>query len=170
MKIKTKMKEKGIEENKIEIEEEDDDEDEDEDESVSESLTSSDFNGLDNLDIMKDIENKGEVMKKKWMENSPRFKNRILELCNRRRNAISAESYKMLDNLTKNERIMSLNDRMKNVYAILKKKRKERKKNKRKKKRYFNFIGVDLTKVDEIEKQNLNSQIVLETQFKSLKQ
>ena len=148
-----KMKEKGIEENKIEIEEEDDDEDEDEDESVSESLTSSDFNGLDNLDIMKDIENKGEVMKKKWMENSPRFKNRILELCNRRRNAISAESYKMLDNLTKNERIMSLNDRMKNVYAILKKKRKERKKNKRKKKRYFNFIGVDLTKVDEIEKQ-----------------
>ena len=147
--IKQLKKKKEMEEKRLEEEEE---EEEDEDDSISDSISSYDYEGLDSLDFSKELENKGEVMKKKWMENSPKFKNRILDISKSRRHAISATSYEMFDDITKNEKIMKLSDKMKLVYDRLKQKRKARKKNKRKKKNYFNFIGVNLKNLEEIEK------------------
>ena len=143
-------KKKEMEEKRFE--EEEDEDEEDEDESISDSISSVDYEGLDSLDFSKELENKGEVMKKKWMENSPKFKNRIIDISKSRRHAISATNYEMFDDITKNEKILKLSDKMKLVYDRLKEKRKARKKNKRKKMKYFNFIGVNLKNLEEIEK------------------
>ena len=116
-------KKKEMEEKRFE-EEEDEDE---EDESISDSISSVDYEGLDSLDFSKELENKGEVMKKKWMENSPKFKNRIIDISKSRRHAISATNYEMFDDITKNEKILKLSDKMKLVYDRLKEKRKARK-------------------------------------------
>ena len=87
------------------------------------------------------------------MENSPKFKNRFLDFNKTRRHGISATSYEMFDDISKNEKITKLSDKIKLMYERLKKKRKEKKKKKRKKKlNYFNFLGVDMTKINEIEK------------------
>ena len=127
-----------LEESTASDDEDDEDEDEeDEDESISDSISSVDYEGLDSLDFSKELENKGEVMKKKWMENSPKFKNRIIDISKSRRHAISATNYEMFDDITKNEKILKLSDKMKLVYDRLKEKRKARKKNKRKKNEIF---------------------------------
>jgi hypothetical protein len=70
-----KNRKKEMEEKESEEEEE-----EEEDDDYSDSVTSSDYEGLEMLDVSKELENKGDIMKKKWMENSPKFKNRILIL------------------------------------------------------------------------------------------
>ena len=143
--LKNRKKEMEDKESEEEEEEEDDD--------YSDSVSSSDYEGLEMLDVSKELENKGDIMKKKWMENSPKFKNRILDFSNRRRHAISAANYEIFDDLAKNERITKLSDKIKFMYDKLKKRRKEKKKKKKNRKiNYFNFMGVDLTNVDEIEK------------------
>ena len=138
--------------NEKKLEEEEEEEEEEDDDSLSDSISSADYDGLDNIDFSKELVNKGEVMKKRWMENSPKFKNRILDFTRIRRHAISASSYEMFDDLSKNEKITKLSDKIKLVYDRLKKKRKAKKKHKRRKNQYFNFLGVDLTKIEEIEK------------------
>ena len=114
-----------------------------------ESLFSSDDDEyLDDLDLSKDMENNGEIMKKKWIENSPKFKNRLMDK-KKRRYAISSDSHEMFKEYIKNEKIDSLNEKMKKLYEKL-----ERKKNK-KKKRIYSFEGVDLTSLNEIEKKKI---------------
>ena len=86
------------------------------------------------------------------MENSPRFKNKIIDLSKFRRYGISATSPEMFESLSKNERITKLSGRIKYIYDRLKIKRREKKKIKKKKHKYFNFNNVDLSKLHEIEK------------------
>jgi len=129
--LKNRKKEMEDKESEEEEEEEDDD--------YSDSVSSSDYEGLEMLDVSKELENKGDIMKKKWMENSPKFKNRILDFTRIRRHAISASSYEMFDDLSKNEKITKVSDKIKLVYDRLKKKRKAKKKHKRRKNQYFNF-------------------------------
>ena len=144
----TQMKKmKEMEEKRLEEEEE-----EEEGNDISDSIASSYYNDLEDIDLSNELENKGDVMNKKWMENSPKFKNRILDLSKSRRHAISATNLEMFDNISKNEKITKLNDRMRIVYENLRNNRKARKKKKRKKRNYFNFIGVDTTSIEEIEK------------------
>jgi len=138
---------KKVEENKEEEEEEEDDDYD----AYSDSVNSSDYENLDDLDISQELENKGEVMKKKWMENSPKFKNRIIDISTRRRHAISASNYELFGELTKSEKISKLSNKVKSLYDKLRQKRKAKKKN-RKKNRYFNFLGVDFRNIEEIEK------------------
>ena len=138
---------KKVEENRDEEEEEEDDDYD----AYSDSVNSRDYEDLDDLDLSEELENKGEVMKKKWMENSPKFKNRILDLSTRRRHAISAANYELFSDLTKSEKISKLSDKVKLLYDKLKQKRKAKKK-KRKNNRYFNFEGIDIRNIEEIEK------------------
>ena len=129
-------------------------EEEEEKEEKESNYSSVDAEGLEELDISKDMENKG-VIKKNWMENSPKFKNKIIDFNNKRRYALTNNSHEMFDALIKNERIKNLNEKMKKVYDKIEKKRKDfeyKKKKKKKKKRPFSFEGVDLTSVSEIEK------------------
>ena len=136
---------KKVEENRDEEEEEEDDDYD----AYSDSVNSRDYEDLDDLDLSEELENKGEVMKKKWMENSPKFKNRILDLSTRRRHAISAAYYELFSDLTKSEKISKLSDKVKLLYDKLKQKRKAKKK-KRKNNRYFNFEGIDIRNIEEI--------------------
>ena len=85
------------------------------------------------------------------MDNSPKFKNRIIDF-NRRRMGISNESHEMFDKLIKNEKIESLNDKMKKLYDKIDKKRKSVDSKKKRKKRIYTFVGVDLSSIQEIEK------------------
>ena len=117
----------------------------------SESIFSSDDEEMEELDMSKDMENNGDIMKKKWMDNSPKFKNRIIDF-NRRRMGISNESHEMFDELIKNEKIESLNDKMKKLYDKIDKKRKSVDSKKKRKKRIYTFVGVDLSSIQEIEK------------------
>ena len=128
-------------------------EEEEEKEEKESNYSSVDVEGLEELDISKDMENKG-VIKKNWMENSPKFKNKIIDFSNKRRFAITNDSHEMFDALIRNERIKNLNEKMQKVYDKIERKRKEfeYKKKKKKKKRPFSFEGVDLTSVAEIEK------------------
>ena len=96
--------------------EEKESEEEEEDDDYSDSVSSSDYEGLEMLDVSKELENKGDIMKKRWMENSPKFKNRILDFSNRRRHAISVANYEIFDDLAKNERITKLSDKIKFMY------------------------------------------------------
>ena len=120
-------------------------------ESESYSSDYDDDDDVEELDMSKDMENKGDIIKKNWMENSPKFKNRIIDY-NKRRFAISNNSHEMFDDLIKNERIESLNAKMKKLYEKMDKKRKSTDSKRRKKKRPYSFAGVDLASVDEIEK------------------
>ena len=106
---------------KKEMEEKESEEEEEEDDDYSDSVTSSDYEGLEMLDVSKELENKGDIMKKRWMENSPKFKNRILDFSNRRRHAISVANYEIFDDLAKNERITKLSDKIKFMYDKLNK-------------------------------------------------
>ena len=162
---KKKEKTKKIDEKKYEDEEEEEEdiiaqkkkikkeEKHNEEEEENESVYSSDYDeDVEELDVSKDMENNGDIIKKKWMENSPKFKNRILDYNNKRRYAISNGSHELFGELIKNERIESLNDKMKKIYANMEKKKKSNDSKKRKKKRPYTFVGVDLTSVQEIEK------------------
>ena len=115
---------------------------------------SEDVEGLEEIDLSKDIENNGDIVKKKWMENSPKFKNKIIDInSNKRRYAISDDTHKIYDTLFKNEKIKTLNERMRNIYNNIERNKKSYDyKNKRKKKKPFSFEGVDLTSLEEIEK------------------
>ena len=119
-------------------------------ESESSVYSSDDDEEMDEIDMSKDMENNGEVIKKKWMENSPKFKNRIIDF-NKRRFAISNESHQMFDEFIRNEKIEILSDKMKKLYDKIDKKRKSDSKRK-KKKRPYSFTGIDLSSVEEIEK------------------
>jgi hypothetical protein len=119
-------------------------------ESESSVYSSDDDEEMDEIDMSKDMENNGEVIKKKWMENSPKFKNRIIDF-NKRRFAISNESHQMFDEFIRNEKIEMLSDKMKKLYDKIEKKRKSDSKRK-KKKRPYSFTGTDLSSVEEIEK------------------
>ena len=121
-------------------------------ESSSSSSSNSDDEDFDELDMSKDIENKGDIMKKNWIDNSPKFKNRIIDYNNKRRYAISNESHEMFNDLIKNEKNESLNDKMKKLYDKIEKKKRNKEMKKRKKYRPFSFAGVDLSSVEEIEK------------------
>ena len=115
---------------------------------------SEDVEGLEEIDLSKDIENNGDIVKKRWMENSPKFKNKIIDInSNKRRYAISDDTHKIYDTLFKNEKIKTLNERMRNIYNNIERNKKSYDyKNKRKKKKPFSFEGVDLTSLEEIEK------------------
>jgi hypothetical protein len=121
---------------------------EEEEEEYCSSLTSENDESLDSFDLSKDMDN-NDIFKKKWMENSPKFKNRILN--SRRRFAISEESRDKLYNLIKKGKIEELNERMNQIYNNLEKKRKEKEKNKKKKKKPFSFKRVNLKSINAIE-------------------
>ena len=151
--IKEKKKEEEKIEEKKEENEEKENEIEEEDEAISDYSDSSSFyKNVESVDLSEELINKGEIMNKKWMENSPRFKNKIIDLSKFRRYGISATSPEMFENLSKNERITKLSGRIKYIYDRLKIKRREKKKIKKKKHKYFNFNNVDLSKLHEIEK------------------
>ena len=115
------------------------------------SEISSEIENLDQLDINEDMEN-NDIMKKKWMENSPKFKNRIIDY-NRRRYGIFGESNETLSHYIRKGKIEALNDKMNKLYDKLDKKRKAKElKKKKKKRKFFSFEGIDLTSVDAIEK------------------
>ena len=153
-----KLKEEKSEEKEIEEKEEDIFEDEDDfyynEDDYSDSIYSSEFNDLKDLDFSKEFENKGEIMDKKWIDNSPKFKSRIIGFIRKKRGVIdslSDSSDENLEGISKNEKISKLSDKMKLLYDKLKNRRKARKK-KKKKSNYYNFAGVDLKNIDEIEK------------------
>ena len=141
-----------IEEKKEENEEKEEEEEEIDDILSDYSESSSVFENLENVDLSKQLINKGEIMDKKWMENSPRFKNKIVDFSKFRRFGISATSPELFESLSKNEKITKLSDRIKSLYDKLKLKRKARKKKRKKKTQYYNFNDVDLAKLTEIEK------------------
>jgi hypothetical protein len=72
-----------------------------EEEELDDDYPSEDVEGLEEIDLTKDIENNGDIVKKKWMENSPKFKNKIIDINNRRRYAITNDSQKLFDILIK---------------------------------------------------------------------
>ena len=153
-----KLKEDKSEEKEIEEKEEDIFEDDDDfynnDDDYSDSIYTSEFDDLKDLDFSKEFENKGDIMNKKWIENSPKFKSRIISFIRKKRDIIdsfSDSSDENLESISKNEKISKLSDKMKLLYDKLKNRRKARKKNK-KKSNYYNFAGVDLKNIDEIEK------------------
>ena len=138
------------EENEIGEEEEDDNNNNFLDD-YSDSIYSSEKNDMNDVEFSKEFDNKGDLMNKKWMENSPKFKSRIIDMSKRKRKAISASSFEMFEDISKNEKIEKLSDKMKSLYDKIKQRRKSRKK-KIKKSNYYNFAGVDFNNIDEIEK------------------
>ena len=94
------------------------------------------------------MENDVEDVKKKWIDNSPKFKNKIIDY-KKRRNAISSDTHEMFKDYIRNEKIDTLNDKMKKLYEKMEKKKDS---NKKKKRRLYNFEGVDLSSLEEIEK------------------
>ena len=135
---------------KKKAEQENGEEGEEEEESVYSSVD--DDAEFDELDVSKDMENNGEIVKKKWIDNSPKFKNRIIEYTNRRRMGILNDNHEMFDDFIRHEKINDLNEKVRNMYEKLEKKRKALENKKKKKRRPYNFFGVDLTSVDAIEK------------------
>jgi hypothetical protein len=125
-----------------------------EEEELDDDYPSEDVEGLEEIDLTKDIENNGDIVKKKWMENSPKFKNKIIDINNRRRYAITNDSQKLFDILIKNERINSLNEKMRKIYDNIDRNRKEKEndyKKKKKRKKPFSFEGTNLSSIQEIE-------------------
>ena len=126
-------------------------EEEEEDESGSLFSSENDDEFSDNFDLSKDMEN-NDILKKKWMENSPKFKNRIISK-KKRRNAVSVDSLEKLNNLYKKDKIEDLNDKINRLYYSLDKKRKDKKNKKNKKKKPFSFKRVNLKSIIAIEAQ-----------------
>ena len=169
-KFEKKKKEEKKEDSNKEIKENEEEEEEDiivqlkkkkkadqengEEEEEEESVYSSIDNDaeFEELDVSKDMENNGEIVQKKWIDNSPKFKNRIIEYTNKRRMGMLNENHDMFNDLIRHEKINELNEKMRKVYEKVEKKRKALENQKKKKRRPYNFFGVDLTSVDAIEK------------------
>ena len=168
-KFEKKKKEEKKEDSKKEIKENEEDEEEDiivqlkkkkkaEQENGEEEEEESVYSSFDNdaefeeLDVSKDMENNGEIVQKKWIDNSPKFKNRIIDYTNKRRMGILNENHDMFNNLIRHEKINELNEKMRKVYEKVEKQRKALENQKKKKRRPYNFFGVDLTSVEAIEK------------------
>ena len=150
-----KLKEDKQEEEIEEKDKEDDWEDDDDyfyyDDDYSDSIFSSEFNDINEFDFSKEFDYNKDVMNKNWMDNSPNFKNRIVDFNKKKREVISESSEELADELSKNEKIYKLSDKMKLLYDRIKRRRKIKKK-KKKKSSYYNFAGVDLKNIEEIEK------------------
>ena len=125
-------------------------EEEEEEETVYSSID--DDAEFEELDVSKDMENNGEIVKKKWIDNSPKFKNRIIEYTNRRRMGMLNEDHEIFNDFIRHEKINELNVKMRKVYEKVEAKRKALENKKKKKRRPYNFFAVDLTSVDDIEK------------------
>ena len=168
-KFEKKKKEEKKDDSNKEIKENEEDEEEDiivqlkkkkktDQENGEEEEEESVYSSIDNnaefeeLDISKDMENNGEIVQKKWIDNSPKFKNRIIEYTNRRRMGMLNDNHDMFNDFIRHEKINELNEKMRKVYEKVEKKRKELENQKKKKRRPYNFFGVDLTSVDAIEK------------------
>ena len=133
-------------------EEEENEEEEEEKENVSVySSYNEGGSDLEDFDLSKDMENNGEVIKKKWMDNSPKFKNRIIDY-SRRRMAIMNKTHDMFNDFIKEDRMNDLNEKMKKIYEKVENERKEGEQKKKKRRRPFNFFDVDWKSLIEIEK------------------
>lgn len=97
------------------------------------------------------MENNGEIVQKKWIDNSPKFKNRIIEYTNRRRMGMLNDNHDMFNDFIRHEKINELNEKMRKVYEKVEKKKRIGE-SEEEKRRPYNFFGVDLTSVDAIEK------------------
>ena len=150
-----KLKEDKHEEEIEEKDKEDDWEDDDDyfyyDDDYSDSLFSSEFKDMTEFDLSKEFDYNKDVMNKNWMDNSPNFKNRIVDFNKKKRDVISESSEELADELSKNEKIYKLSDKMKLLYDRIIRRRKTKKK-KKKKSSYYNFAGVDLKNIEEIER------------------